>query len=158
MLEDFDDFINQQQPWTKTRQTIHSSVFTTAQSGETFKLQFATRSGTCDTAFSGETYADVTAATAVAYNDNTTPADGDTLTGNANDPVHSGHTTNDQTYEELNNFTNSVSSIPVGEDGMWDFSLIDNNGTGLESHELSGLQACIAYADDQHGDDHRNGQ
>ncbi len=96
-----------------------------------FKLQFAQR-GTdnlCDTAFSGETYADVTAATAIAYNDNLTPADGATLTANANDPTHGGDTIVNQTYEELNNFTNSVAVINSGQDGKWDFSLIDNGAT-----------------------------
>lgn len=96
------------------------------RSGDTFKLQFAERSGTCDIGFSGETYADVTGATAIAFYDNATPTDGSILSSNAHDPTHSTDTINNQTYEEANNFSNSVSSIPVGEDGKWDFSLYDN--------------------------------
>jgi hypothetical protein len=95
--------------------------------GEDLKLQFAARSGTCDTSFTGESYADVTASTVIAYNDNASPADGANLTANANDPTHSGHTVVNQTYEELNNFSNSVALIPSGQDGKWDFSLIDNS-------------------------------
>jgi hypothetical protein len=35
-----------------------------------------------------------------------------------------------QTYEELNNFTNSLSAIPDAYAGKWDFSLYDNGATG----------------------------
>ena len=106
-------------------------------SGQNFKLQFAQQSGTCDTAFSGETYADVTAATVIAYNNNATPADGADLTDNANDPEHncpSCHTNVNQDYEELNNFTNSVAAIPAGQDGKWDFSLKDNGATASTAY------------------------
>lgn len=93
---------------------------------QNFKLQFAQKSGTCDTAFSGETYADVTAATVIAYNDNASPADGAGLIANANDPTDGGRTIVNQDYEELNNFTNSEAAIASGQDGKWDFSLRDN--------------------------------
>lgn len=97
-----------------------------AASAGTFKLQFATRSGTCDTAFSGETYSDVTASTTIAYNNNPGPADGVPLTANVNDPTHGTDTIVNQTYEELNNFINSVATINMAQDGKWDFSLKDN--------------------------------
>lgn len=100
-----------------------SDILTDAQN---FKLQFAQKSGTCDTAFSGETYADVTAATVIAYNDNASPADGGALTANANDPTDGGRTIVNQDYEELNNFTNTEAAIASGQDGKWDFSLKDN--------------------------------
>lgn len=103
-------------------------------SGENLKLQFAERSGTCDTGFSGESYADVTGATVIAYNNNATPADGDNLTANANDPTHSGHTIVNQDYEEANNFTNSVALIPSGQDGKWDFSLKDNGASASTAY------------------------
>lgn len=90
-----------------------------------FKLQFAVRSGTCDASFTGETYADVTALTDIAYNNNSTPTDGDTATSNTNDPTFGGDTVVYQSYEEANNFTN-VSDIDAGEVGLWDFSLVDN--------------------------------
>lgn len=110
----------------RLRMLLHVAGVNLGISGQAFKLQFAVRSGTCDTSFSGETYADVTAATVIAYNNNATPTDGATLTNNANDPTHSGHTLRNQTYEELNNFTNSALAINAGEDGKWDFSLKDN--------------------------------
>lgn len=110
----------------RLRMLLHIGANQLNVSGKSFKLQFAQQSGTCDTGFVGETYADVTAATVIAYNDNPTPADGATLTANANDPTHGADTIVNQTYEELNNFTNSVSSISSGRDGKWDFSLKDN--------------------------------
>lgn len=88
------------------------------------KLQFAVRSGACDTSFTGEVYTDVTGATDIAYHNNATPADGDALTANGNDPT-GGDTVVNQTYEELNDFT-TTSTIPVGQDGLWDFALTDN--------------------------------
>jgi hypothetical protein len=94
--------------------------------GQPMKLQFAQQSGTCDTSFSGETYADVTAATVIAYKDNATPADEAALNANANDPTDGGRTIVNQSYQELNNFANSQASILNGQDGKWDFSLYDN--------------------------------
>ena len=110
----------------RLRMLLHIGANQLDVSGQTFKLQFAQQSGTCDTDFVDETYADVTAATVIAYNDNATPADDAALTANANDPTHGTDTIVNQTYEELNNFTNSVAVIPSGQDGKWDFSLKDN--------------------------------
>jgi hypothetical protein len=118
----------------RLRVNLHVTTNTAVLSGHTFKLQYALRSGTCDTAFSGESYADVTqATTGIAYYDNATGTDATALTTNANDPT-SGNTLRRQTYEELNNFTNSQAAIAVNEDGMWDFSLRDNSGTGGDSY------------------------
>lgn len=63
--------------------------------------------------------------TLITWNDNPSPDHGDPLTGNANDPIHSGHTLVDQAYIENNPFTNQA-TIPSGQDGLWDFSLKDN--------------------------------
>ncbi len=92
-----------------------------------FKLQYAPRGvdNVCDTSFTNETYADVTTSTPVAYGNNTTAADGGSLTTNANDPSDSGHTIINQQYEEANNAT-LASTTTSGQDAMWDFALIDN--------------------------------
>ena len=112
----------------RLRILIHIGSGKLIVSGQSFKLQFSQQGADnlCDTAFSGETYADVTTATVIAYKDNPTPADGAALTANANDPTHGTDTIVNQTYEELNNFTNSVAAINSGQDGKWDFSLKDN--------------------------------
>ncbi len=89
------------------------------------KLQYAEKSGTCDTAFSGESYVDVTSSTDIAYDVANSPADGDALTSNASDPTL-GNSVVNQTYEEANPFTNTQAIVPSGQDGKWDFALIDN--------------------------------
>ncbi len=113
----------------RLRMLLRTDTANLIASGQNFKLQFAQQSGTCDTGFSGENYADVTTSTVMAYNNNATPADGDNLTANANDPIDGGRTIVNQDYEEANNFTNTVAAIPSGQDGKWDFSLIDNGAS-----------------------------
>ncbi|MDP1614283.1 MAG: hypothetical protein Q8L68_00635, partial [Methylococcales bacterium] len=120
----------------RLRMLLHINTNQLAASGQAFKLQFAQMSGACDTGFAGETYADVTAATVIAYKDNATPSDGAALTANADDPTHGADTIVNQTYEELNNFTNSVAAIPSGQDGKWDFALYDNGATANTAYCL----------------------
>ncbi len=109
----------------RLRLLIEVSAADLASSGAVFRLQFAEKVSTCDPAVSGESYADVTPSTILAYNDNATPSDGAALTTNANDPLNGGSGI-EQTYEESNTFTNSVNSINNGESGLWDFALIEN--------------------------------
>lgn len=89
-------------------------------------LQYAAMSGTCDTSFTGESYATVTPSTAIAFYDNPSVADGATLTASTSDPTYQSHTAANQTYEELNNATNTVAAIASARTGKWDFSLYDN--------------------------------
>ncbi len=137
----------------RLRMLLHIGISDLFKNEGNFKLQFAQRGADnqCDTSFSGETYADVTAATVIAYNNNVTPTDGVNLTENANDPTHDSDTVIYQTYEEANNFTNSQATIDAGKDGKWDFSLKDNgapanttycfrivksDGTNLETYSV----------------------
>lgn len=109
----------------RLRFLLHVSNANLDAGNRIFKLQYAQRSGTCDTSFNGETYSDLaTGSGPIRYYDNPTPADGSNLTTNANDPVHSTDTVRAQTYEEANNFTNSA-AISSNEDGLWDVALID---------------------------------
>lgn len=92
-----------------------------------FKLQF----GKIDDSTDGEfisLWEDVTDESVIAFKDNPSPGDGDPLGGTGEDPFHEDpagyiHPTRNQTYEETLGFTNSESTVPAGEDGMWDFSL-----------------------------------
>lgn len=120
----------------RLRMLVHINIADLFTNEGAFKLQYAQQSGTCDTDFIGESYVDVTDSTVIAYNNNATPSDGDDLTYNANDPTHNGHTIANQDYEEANNFTNSVSAVNVGEDGKWDFSLIDNGAIASTAYCL----------------------
>ena len=98
--------------------------------GQQFKLQFVGKgTGTCASPSGGtpSTWTDVNATTSIAYNDNPTPTDSSALTDNLGELTHGSDTIVPQTYEELNNFTNSVAAIPSGQDSKWDFSLIDNS-------------------------------
>lgn len=109
----------------RLRSLINITLNKLRQNETNFKLQFAEKVWVCDTSFAWEVYADVTAATVIAFNDNTTPADDAALTANANDPTN-GFTSINQSYQELNNFTTSVAAIPKDQNWKWDFSLIDN--------------------------------
>lgn len=114
----------------RLRLLLHIDANQLIASGQSFKLQFVGKgTGTCASPSGGTpaTYTDVTAATVIAYKNNATPADGATLTATSSDPTHGADTIVNQTYEELNNFTNSVAAIPSGQDGKWDFALFDNS-------------------------------
>ncbi len=119
----------------RLRLAIHVTVSDRDINGAGLKLQYALRSGSCDVSFSGETYSDVSpSAGAIRFYDNTTPTSADALTSNANDPTHSSDTIVDQSYVEANNFTNNQSTIAIGEDGLWDFSLVDFSSSASTSY------------------------
>ncbi|MDW8279986.1 MAG: hypothetical protein RMK17_02370 [bacterium] len=108
----------------RLRILINVTTGTLSLGGQWFTLQFATKNGTvCG---DDETFNNITTSTQIAFYDNSTPNDGNNLTVNANDPSNS-YTKTNQTYEELNDFTNFVSLIRYNENGMWDFALIDNS-------------------------------
>ena len=113
----------------RIRALVHVATASLGISGQNFKLQFVGKgTGTC-AAPSGGTpaaYTDLTAATAIAYLDNATPVDGAALTANASDPTHGADIIVNQSYEELNTFTNAQGAISSGQDGKWDFALKDN--------------------------------
>jgi hypothetical protein len=102
-----------------------------SSSGQSFRLQFANKgAGTC--AAPTTMYRDVTTTSKVAYVNNASPSDGAGLTANANDPTNGADTIVNQTYEETNNFTNSQGAINTGQDGKWDFALVDNGANAAD--------------------------
>ena len=117
----------------RLRLLIHISNGHLAASGQNLKLQIATKvGGNCDTNMSttDESYSDLSASSGdIRYYDDTdsNKTDGANLIANVNDPTHSdpAHNTVEQDYEEANNFTNTIAAIPSGEDGEWDFSIVD---------------------------------
>lgn len=121
----------------RLRIAVHVSTTSLGVNGQSFKLQYVDKGGGSCASPSGGTpssYTDVTTSTLISYYNNSTPADGDALTDNTNDPVHSGHTNINQTYEEANNFTNSQAVIASGEDGLWDFALYDNGAAASTAY------------------------
>ncbi|GBD34349.1 hypothetical protein HRbin35_00061 [bacterium HR35] len=125
----------------RLRLLIHVGTSNLLENEQSFKLQFGTSTGSSCTSSPPASWADVTTSTPIAFNDNPTPADGATLTANTNDPTHGADIIVNQTYEELNNFTNSVSSINAGEDGKWDFSLKDNGAPAGTTYCLRVVKA-----------------
>jgi len=110
----------------RLRMLLHVGMNQLVLSGQQFKLQSAVRSGICDTGFLGESYTDVLPNSgAIRYYDNSIPIDGQNLINNANDPTHGTDNIVRESYEEANNFTNSVAAIPAGQDGKWDFALVN---------------------------------
>ena len=113
----------------RLRMLLHVGGSNLAINGETFKLQYGEK--TAATCSSGVSWGDVaTGSGVIRYYDGGGRADGDNLTTNVGDPDHSGHTKVAQDYEEANNFTNSVAGINSGQDGLWDFSLVNHSAVG----------------------------
>lgn len=128
----------------RLRMLLHNSGSLLGSSGENFKLQYVDKgAGTCasPSGTSPASWTDITASTDLAYKDNATPTDGSALTTDSGDPTHSGHTRNYQTYEELNNFTNSQSTIPASEDAMWDFALYDKSVSGVSTFCIKAVKS-----------------
>jgi hypothetical protein len=108
---------------------MHISGNDLGLSGESFKLQYAGKGASSCSAPAGNpsAYTDISSSTAVKFYDDPDITDGTTMSTNANDPTHGGHALKRQTYEDANPFTNSVSGVQIGEDSMWDFSLVSNS-------------------------------
>ncbi|MBI2120476.1 MAG: hypothetical protein HYT94_02520 [Parcubacteria group bacterium] len=131
----------------RLRLLMHVGISDLPQNGLQFKLQFVGKgTGTCASPSGGtpSSYTDVTTATAISFFNNSGPPDkndGNALTENASDPTHPPDTIVPETYEELNNFTNSAAAVPPGQDGKWDFALYDN---GAPSNTTYCFQAVIS--------------
>ncbi|MDO8469698.1 MAG: DUF2341 domain-containing protein [bacterium] len=115
----------------RLRMLLHVASNALSTSGQDFKLQFVGKgTGTCASPTGGtpSSYTDLaTASGVIRYYDNAAPADGALLAASSSDPTHGGDTVVNQTYEEANNFTNSQAAISAGQDGKWDFALVDNS-------------------------------
>jgi WD40 repeat protein len=120
----------------RLRMTLSADLSALGAGDTYFKLQYAQRTGmSCSLDFSAESYADVdTSPTAdISFFDNSTVPDGFAIAATVDDPNPAGGGgAVPQSYVESNPFTNQ-SSIPNGDYGVWDFSLVDNvapSGTG----------------------------
>lgn len=114
----------------RLRLLLHVANNSLTAGAKNFKLQVANKgvAATCSAVSSGN-FADVTTNSGnIRYYDNASVADGALLTATSTDPIHNGDTIVNQTYEEQNNFT-ATSTISAGQDGKWDFSLINFSTT-----------------------------
>jgi hypothetical protein len=114
----------------RLRMLIHVDSGTLLSNGQQFRLQFGIKKEENPPS----SWSDVTNGSVIAFFDNPTPSDGDYLMENPEDPSHIEDTTRPQSYEEENGFTNSVSRIEAGQDGLWDFSLYLNNEAPLGTY------------------------
>lgn len=95
-----------------------------------YKLQFAPKVGTCDTAFVGENYVDTgTASGEIQYHNNPSVTDATQAVAVSGDPAHSSDTTVLESIEESNNFSPIVTAA-VNNDALWDFTLKDSSAFG----------------------------
>lgn len=96
--------------------------------GEGFKLQMATSASACSAGIGSLTFSDVSSGSgAIRFYDNTSATDGATLVTTANDPTHGAHTVVAQKYVESNTNFTVRSAISAGQDGIWDFALVNNS-------------------------------
>jgi hypothetical protein len=110
-------------------------------SGKTMKLQYAIKSGTCDTAFSGEVYRDITTISPISFYDVPALTSGSIL-GAQVDVTHNADTIVNQSFVDTPNvFTNAQSSLSVGQDAKFDFSLYDNGATSNTSYCIRAVGA-----------------
>ncbi len=121
----------------RLRILLHNNGGQLPINGQFFKLQFSEKiGGVCSS------YSDITTTTVIAFYNNTSVNDGDPLIPTSTDPIHGSppHTIVNQTYEELNSFTNSQSAINFNQDGKWDFALYDNGAPGGRTYCLRVVQ------------------
>jgi hypothetical protein len=113
----------------RIRATVGQATY---YSGPLLKLQYAQMSGSCDTAFVGESYSTVSSGSgAIRFYDNAGVSDSVVATANANDPT--GNTKIMESYEESGN-TAVLNTIAPGQDGLWDFSLVNTAGAAFTSY------------------------
>ncbi len=115
---------------------------------DSFMLQFANKGNGANCASPQYGYATITSSTAIAYNTNSLVQNGTALSPTSSDPVDGGRTVVGQTYQSANNFS-VTSTIYTGQDGNWDFSLVDNGAPGTTDYcfqaVFSSSTALYAY-------------
>jgi hypothetical protein len=118
----------------RLRMLLHVATANLYNNAGAFRLQYVGMgNGTCASPSNGtpSTWTDVTGTTAIAYYDNAGISDNTALAASSTaDPTDGGDSISNQTYEEANNFTNSVAVVNATQDGKWDFSLVVNGAPG----------------------------
>ena len=105
------------------------------QNGVNFKLQFAPKNIVCNSDFSGETYADITTDTEIAYYNNFAVENNMTVDTSTNNLTAAGSII-PQAYVKSGIFTSAAASVPSGGFGIWDFSLYQKGQASQASYCL----------------------
>lgn len=97
-----------------------------------FKLEYAQKgTGTCASPQFPYSIITAGATSGIVFNDNASILDNASLQAAQDSVLHDGVNIIKQTYKEQGDFGSTISEIFPGEDGLWDFSLKENNqGTG----------------------------
>ena len=117
-------------------------------SGQSFKLQAGIKGATCAAA----TFSDVNAVSGVVrFKNESGISDGSAMLASSGNPTDGAATMRTQTFHEsATAFTNSISAIGAGENGMWDFAIaffepssdtycfriVKSDGTTLDSYTV----------------------
>ena len=101
-----------------------------------YRLQYAEKVGTCDTAFAGESYQDITTTSDIAYYNNTTPTHGAVLTPNTNDPTDGLRVIVHQSYNEDTDSLTSGNITRQGQSMQFDFALSAQDAVANTSYCL----------------------
>lgn len=94
-------------------------------SSNSYKLQYAARStgdNSCDTGFSGETYADVGSSTPISFYTGNAINDASPYVSSTNDPTRSSITPIGQSYDSANPL-DVLNTVTSGQDSLWDIAL-----------------------------------
>jgi hypothetical protein len=94
-----------------------------------FVLQFANKGNGASCSAPQYGYVNVGTSTAIAYNVNSLVPNGSVMTSTSMEPSDGGRAVYMETYQSGGPF-GVTSTIPMGADGDWDFSLIDNGSPG----------------------------
>lgn len=106
----------------RLRALLHTTTKTPSAGSKHFKLQYAVKSGTCDTSFTGESYSDVTKLSTFRSYNSRSLINGASLATSASDPTNGANQIIYQNYNGAGYFTPS-SSMTRGASSLWDLGL-----------------------------------
>lgn len=127
----------------RLRMLLHVGTTDASPGDETFNLQVASRGtdNACDTSFTGESYTNVTRSSGpVRFLDHPEAGDSQAPAASTDDPSHSTHATVLQSFEDANSF-GIEAPVSIGQDGLWDFSLVTDNPTPNSSYCLRAVRS-----------------
>lgn len=126
----------------KLRNLITVSNTTASALTKAFKLQYAAKSGTCDSGFSGETYVDIDSTTPISFDSNFLNQNNQTLLSTTTDPFASGNLVY-ETYS-TRDIARLNTSISSSDDGIWGFPLKDNGAQSSTSYCIRAVRVATS--------------
>ncbi|XOB41091.1 MAG: IPT/TIG domain-containing protein [Candidatus Nealsonbacteria bacterium] len=114
----------------RIRTSIQIASSSLATSTQAFKLQYASTTATCDSGLNWYDTGAISSGTIWRGYNNTTPADGASITSSLLD----SQTNKLETYEEENNSLSNPVAIEIGEKGEWDWVVEDNGASASTTY------------------------